>query len=186
MHLSPKELFLIAHDTNIQEYIKENLHDPWVGTPFANYRYLDNKQKGMMGEIYVKKIFENCGYKVSFASTSTAGHDLVINDILTEVKFSLAHTDHKKKQTKHDEFIMNHVALGKNWERLIFIGVNRDDMSFRAKYMTKKLFRDAIKKGHLFSVQQGGKHGGNDDYIISSKKLRELMNSNYMKDLNEW
>ena len=31
---------------SIQQYIKDNICDPWDGTPFAGYKFLNNKQKG--------------------------------------------------------------------------------------------------------------------------------------------
>jgi len=45
--------------------------------------------------------FEAAGHEVKRAKTSTAGHDRVIDNILTEIKFSLATRD-KKGGVKED------------------------------------------------------------------------------------
>jgi hypothetical protein len=179
-------IFEISKENEVQNYIKENLFDPWVNTPFSGYRFMDNKQKGALGEMIVRLFFSKYGFPVKKAETSTSGHDLVIGDILTEVKFSLSHTDIQRKKTKEDCFTMNHVAIGKDWERLIFLGVNFDTSKVRCKFMTKDLFLEALNTGEYFSYQQGGKNTKNDDYIIASNKLVKLIKSRYMKDVSEW
>lgn len=186
MQLTSEQIYNVANSAVIQNYIQENLYDPWIGTPFEGYRYMDSKQKGALGEIYVSLLFEACGYDVEFAETSTAGHDRVINGIRTEIKFSLAHTNNKKRILKEDCFTMNHVAVGKDWERLIFLAINGDPNKVRAMYMTKKEFKQALDTSEYFSHQQGGKSGDNDDYMIASGKIVKLMNSGYMKSLSEW
>jgi hypothetical protein len=184
--LDTSRIFEIAANDEVQNYIKENLFDPWVGTPFAGYRFMDNKQKGALGEMIVKFFFEKSGLTVKKAKTSTSGHDLVIDGILTEVKFSLSHTDIKKKKTKEDCFTMNHVAIGKDWQRLIFLGINKDRSRIRCKFMTKQMFSDALECKNIFSYQQGGKKTKNDDFIIAQRKLVTLMDSPFMKDISEW
>lgn len=184
--LEHSEIFNIASEDNIQNYIKENLFDPWIGTPFAGYRFMDNKQKGALGEMIVATFFKKYGIVVKKALSSTSGHDLIIGNILTEVKFSLSHTDIKNQKIKQDCFTMNHVAIGKDWERLIFLGLNFDRTKTRFRFMTKQSFKDALDDGRFFSHQQGGKGAMNDDYIIASSKLSKLMGSPFMKDVSEW
>lgn len=186
MNLTSSEIYNLANSPEIQEFIKANLYDPWVGTPFEGYRYMDNKQKGALGEMYVSLLFKAAGHKVDFARTSTAGHDRVIDGIQTEIKFSLAHTNNKKQTLKNDCFTMNHVAVGKDWERLIFLAINGDPNKVRAMYMTKEDFKIALNTGKYFSHQQGGKKSDNDDYMIASAKIIKLMNSGFMKELKEW
>jgi len=35
---------------------------------------------------------------------------------------------------------MNHVAIGKDWERLVFVGVNKNEVDIRMKFITKEQF----------------------------------------------
>lgn len=186
MQLISTEIYNIANRSEIQDFIKQNLYDPWVGTPFEGYRYMDSKQKGALGEMYVSLLFNACGYDVKIAETSTAGHDRVIDNIRTEIKFSLAHTNIKEKTLKEDCFTMNHVAVGKDWDRLIFLAINDDPNKVRAMYMTKENFKLALNTGEYFSHQQGGKKSDNDDYMIASAKIIKLMKSGFMKELREW
>ena len=81
---------------------------------------------------------------------------------------------------------MNHVAVGKDWDRLIFIGVNENPNEFKAVYMTKEMFENCLKTDNHFNHQQGGKNSKNDDYMVTEKKLRELMQSEYVKELSAW
>lgn len=114
------DMMNIAGKAHIQSYIAQNLCDPWEETPFSGYRYMDNKQKGALGEMLVREYFIDLGHEVKTAETSTSGYDLVIDGIRTEVKFSLAHTDIKNNKTKADCFTMNHVAVGKIGKDLFF------------------------------------------------------------------
>ena len=77
-------------DGSLQNYIEQNLADPWKGTPFEGYVYMSPKQKGEFGERFTTKYLEHLGHKVKRAKTSTAGHDRVVDNLLTEIKFSLA------------------------------------------------------------------------------------------------
>jgi len=181
---------LIATDEELVNFINANLYDPWTGTPYEGYRYLDNKQKGNYGEIFASKILEKDGLVVEKAKKSNDSYDRKIGDYKVEIKFSLSHTDHKKKSTKKDQFTLNHVALEKNWDRLVFVGINYEDSDSIGKFMEKsdfeKLMKDSDEFYNYFSRQQGGKKSNNDDYISTGKKLKNLINSDYMKDLSEW
>ena len=114
-------------DGSLRSYIEENLEDPWKGTPFEGYVYMSPKQKGEFGERFTTKYLEVLGYDVKRAKTSTAGHDRVVDDLLTEIKFSLACRNKKKDGVIVDKFIINHVSSGKDWERLVFVGVNPNE-----------------------------------------------------------
>lgn len=176
----------VANTTELQEYKNKNLFDPWIGTSLEGYRYMNNKQKGAFGEKYVQIVMESFGHDVKPAATSTAGHDRVINGILTEIKFSVTKTNTPKRTLTEDDFTINHVAVGKDWERLIFFGVNKDPSKFRAKFMTKEQFVRALEETDFITSQQGGKKSGNDDWMISGKRLCKMMESKYMQDLTEW
>ena len=86
---------------------------------------------------------------------------------------------------------MNHVAQHKNWDRLVFVGINYSIDKSIGKFMEKTTFDDLLHNNKqifdmYFSIQQGGKNSNNDDYISSGKKLENLLNSEYMKDLSQW
>ena len=87
----------IFEDGSLQDYINQNAQDPWIGTPFQGYVFMSPKQKGEFGERFVSKLMTLSGSEVKRAKTSTAGHDRVIDGILTEIKFSLATRDKKGK-----------------------------------------------------------------------------------------
>tara|TARA_B100002019_G_scaffold136357_1_gene117492 strand:+ start:205 stop:741 length:537 start_codon:yes stop_codon:yes gene_type:complete len=175
--------FLFA-DGTLREYIDDNLKDPWKGTPFEGYVFMSPKQKGEFGERFVSKFMEEMSCKVKRAATSTAGHDRVIDDILTEIKFALA-TRNKKGGVTVDKFIINHVSVGKDWQRLIFCGVNPDEKDLRIFFITKENFEAHLKSDKCyFNVQQGGKSVGNDDYICTN--VAALLECDFVEEITKW
>ena len=185
----------IFEDGSLQDYINENTQDPWVGTNFEGYVFMSPKQKGEFGERFVHKYMELLEYRLERAATSTAGHDRVILEYLeevmtsrylTEIKFSLACRDKKDKtQVNKDQFIINHVSVGKDWERLIFCGINPNEEDVRFVFITKEDFEAHLKSDTCyFKVQQGGKKIGNDDYICNY--VEELLECDFVKDISEW
>jgi hypothetical protein len=125
----------------------------------------------------------NSGTDVKRAKTSTAGHDRVIDNILTEIKFSLATRDNGG--VKKDSFIINHVSKDKDWERLIFVGINPDWESARLVYFTKEDFLSHLdSEDCLFAHQQGGKSIENDDYICT--KVNKLVECDWVKNIHLW
>ena len=116
------------NDGSLRDYIMSNAQDPWEDTPFKGYVHMSPKQKGEFGERFVTKYLQGAGHTVKRAKTSTAGHDRVVDEILTEIKFSLATRD-RKGGVKKDSFIINHVSKDKDWERLVFFGINPDNSS---------------------------------------------------------
>ena len=172
-------------DGSLRSYIEENLEDPWNGTPFEGYVYMSPKQKGEFGERFTTKYLEVLGYDVKRAKTSTAGHDRVVDNSLTEIKFSLACRNKKKDGVIVDKFIINHVSSGKDWERLVFVGVNPDESDLRVVWFSKEDFNTHLTSTNpLFKVQQGGKKVGNDDYICT--KVANLLECDFVKDISEW
>ena len=172
-------------DGSLQNYISKNLADPWKGTPFEGYVYMSPKQKGEFGERFTSKYLQLLGFDVKRAKTSTAGHDRVVSDILTEIKFSLATRNKSKGGVVFDKFIINHVSSGKDWERLIFVGINEKEEDMRVVWFTKEDFNNHIKSDNsLFNVQQGGKSVGNDDYICT--KVDSLLQCDWVKSIDLW
>jgi len=174
---------MILEELEIKKIIAEESHNPWALTVFKNYKSLTNKSKGKVGEKIVEKYMIDKKHKV--INSIGTGYDRIIDGIKTEIKFSLAQTDTRKKTIKPDVFMLNHISIHKDWERLIFLGINLDE-SYYIKYMTKESFKKALETGNYFNYQQGGSALKNDDYMISNKKLIQLLNSKYMFDIDNW
>jgi hypothetical protein len=175
--------FIFA-DGTLRQYITDNLKDPWKDTPFDSYVFMSPKQKGEFGERFVSKFMTLAGRNVKRAKTSTAGHDRVIDDIPTEIKFALSTRD-KSGGIVKDKFIINHVSVCKDWERLIFCGINEDENDARIMWFTKEDFVEHLNSDKCyFNIQQGGKGGGNDDYICTN--VAALLECNFVRDISEW
>ena len=184
MNTSPQMFDSIFDDGSLQQYIADNLKDPWIDTPFEGYVFLSPKQKGEFGERFVSKYFEAKGSQVKRAKSSTAGHDRVIDAILTEIKFGLATRD-KKSGVKEDQFIINHVSKDKDWERLVFFGINSTEETSRFFWFTKEDFIQHLDSNEcVFACQQGGKSIGNDDYICT--KINKLKSMPFIKSMDQW
>ena len=174
----------LFEDGSLQEYISKNAKDPWIGTPFEGYVHMSPKQKGEFGERFVSKFFELMHCNVKRAKTSTAGHDRVVDNYLTEIKFSLATRD-KNGGVKKDQFIINHVSKDKDWERLVFFGINQSQNDSRLIWFTKEDFLTHLESDeNCFASQQGGKSIGNDDYICT--KVDRLIECSFVKSITEW
>ena len=172
-------------DGSLQNYIEQNLEDPWQRTPFEGYVFMSPKQKGEFGERFTSKYLTHLGCNVKRAKTSTAGHDRVVDDILSEIKFSLAIRNRSKGGVIFDKFIINHVSSGKDWERLVFVGVNENEEDLRVIWFTKEDFNNYIASSNsLFKVQQGGKGVGNDDYICTN--VKNLLECEWVKSISVW
>ena len=172
----------IFEDGSLQEYISQNVQDPWVGTPFEGYVFMSPKQKGIFGERFVSKYFVLKGSKVE--KPKNTGHDRIIDAILTEIKFSLATRD-KKGGVNEDQFIINHVSKDKNWERLVFFGINPTEEDCRFFWFSKEDFIQHLESDEcVFAAQQGGKSIGNDDYICT--KIDKLKSMSFVKSLDQW
>lgn len=176
--------YSIFEDGSLQDYINQNAQDPWVGTPFQGYVFMSPKQKGEFGERFVSKYFESKGNEVKRAKTSTAGHDRIIDGIMTEIKFSVA-TRNKTGGVNEDQFIINHVSKNKDWQRLIFFGINPIENNCCFFWFTKEDFIEHLKSDECtFASQQGGKSIGNDDYICT--KVNKLKSMSFAKSMNQW
>ena len=167
--------------STLSTYIKSCLNDPWVNTPYEGYVYLTPKQKGHYGELFVSEFMENMLCTVDAAPSSTAGHDRVIDGIRVEIKFSLA--VRKGGRVKPNTFVINHVSVGKDWERLIFCGINPEGMTMF--YITKEDFITELNRDDsLFHHQQGGKTVNNDDYMCTN--VSEFSKREYVSPITAW
>lgn len=179
----------IANSPYLQSYIQKNINDPWAMTPYFGYRHIDNAQKGAYGEMFTSLLMNGMGFSVQ--PPENRGHDRIIDGYKTEIKFSLAHANKNKNGTIPNQFTMNHVSLNKDWDRLIFIGINHPDTEIEpiSFYFTKTDFIEFMKTDDFFtcfSYQQGGTKLENDDYISAGKKLITLSESSLTKSLNTW
>ena len=174
----------IVSDQSIQNFIKDNTQDCWEGTPFARYRFMDNRAKGKFGEIIVKSILTKSGFSVD--RPTNLGHDCIVNGIKTEIKFSLALTNNKTFSIRPNVFMLNHVSLSKDWERLIFLGINPTGHENILFWFTKDMITDLINTKQFFKSQQAGNAGGNDDYIVAGEDVFRLYNSPYVNKLEAW
>lgn len=176
----------IFSDGDLLKYIQQNVIDPWENTPFEGYVFMSPKQKGEFGERFVSKFFEINGHQVKKAKTSTAGHDRVINGILTEIKFSVSCRGSKnKKQVVKDKFVINHISKDKDWERLIFCGINEKEEDIRIVWFFKKDFIEYLNSEDcIFKYQQGGKKIQNDDYICTD--VESMLELPFVRNISEW
>lgn len=181
----------------IREYIKSMINDPWVGTDLEGYKFIGNVQKGKVGEEYVSNYMKNVlGCEVLPANCGNNGpYDRVIDSINTEIKFSVAHSDNKSdfptvKRNRRGEvnWIINHVAMEKSWERIIFCGIDLVEKVAvpNLVWCTKQDFINCLNETNFFKPQQNGKNGTNDDYMCSSSNVIKWMNSEYTKDISAW
>jgi hypothetical protein len=173
----------IFKDGSLEKYIKNNLFDPWRNTYFAGYVYLDPKQKGMFGENYIEKYLTLTDHVVK--KPKNPGHDRIVDNIKTEFKFSLA-AKTKSGKIEKDRFFINHVSKDKDWDRLIFFGINENIEESKFIYFDKNSFVEYVNSGGdgMFRLQQGGGKIGNDDYMCFN--VTGLRTLSFVKDISEW
>jgi hypothetical protein len=200
----------------VSDFLKEDprwetlnqLNENWADDPtFSRYHKKGNKEKGVLGEYYVENIFKSLGAAVVATRDSEyrgTDFDMVVDGFKTEVKFSLANST--KTTINVDRFIINHVAVEKNWDRLVFCGINPLGCSSNRVQMyfcDKKDFEDYINPFALsaratndlgarkkifgscvFKPQQGGLKTLNDDYICTN--FKELVKLPFFKNIELW
>lgn len=154
------------------------------GGKFANYCSVNNPTKGMFGESVASDVITSFGLTVTKALGP--GHDRRINGIRTEIKISLAQTNRKKNQIIKNLWMINHVGLKKDWERVILLLINPNREDDRVVWFSKESFLEMIKTNEYFTFQQGGERGENDDRMSTGKRVMTLINSRFAKDLSEW
>lgn len=160
----------------------------WVGTPFEHYYLYPNSKRGQIGEEVISEYIKRT-FNIIFTARTDTSHDRNTvfyesgsRKIPVEMKTSLA------TNGKRDAFVFNHIALSKNFERLILLGVNIGDTSPHHLYwMSREDIQRAINQ-RFFSRQQGGKHGTNDDYmwVTSPKKIGILRQTGLLHQFDAW
>ena len=165
-------------DGELEEFISnkilsiENKNKKWKNTIFEKYYILGTRPKGDFGELFVKKYLSMKGYQIT--KRKNTGHDCLVDGIKTEIKFSL-------------EGLINHVAIHKDWERIIFCFIKMPEEDSLFLYMEKSDFIQHINSNDsVFDRQQGGKEGENDDYTCKEKDLIILKSMEQAKCISEW
>jgi hypothetical protein len=167
--------------------ILNRINNNWANDPiFENYHKLGNKQKGVLGEYFVENYMKTLKGSTVNNPTNT-GHDRIIDGHKTEIKFSLANST--RDMININKFMINHVSIGKDWDRLVFCGINPLDCDadrVRMYYFSKEDFQDYMENTFepIFRHQQAGAKGGNDDYICV--KFDEFVNLPFTKEINLW
>jgi hypothetical protein len=129
--------------------------------------------------------------------------DMVVDGFKTEIKFSLANS--KGNKINVDKFIINHVAVGKNWDRLVFCGINpmgsservhmyfadkQDFKDYMDSFVVPARATDDIKLRKqifgtcVFKPQQGGFKTLNDDYMCTN--FKKLVALPFIKEIKLW
>lgn len=184
-------LFEVAAEPSVRQYIDANLYDPWVNTPFQGYVFLGAKKQGTYGERFISAALQKLGLFID--APLNTGHDRQVGLskdqlIKTEFKFSLAQRDCEKQIVKPDVFSINHMAISKDWDRMIFCGINPQPHQSPFIFITKEDFIAEMQLSEpVFKPQQSGKNGGNDDYIIQGiRGIREFLNRPYIQQITAW
>jgi len=179
-------------NNNLMESIAKNkeglriIPDCWQRTMMEGYQHLSLKGKGSFGESVVSDLFNLSGSTVE--SPENTGHDRIIDKRKTEIKFSVAGKDKKTGQPKKDKFMINHLSVGKDWERLVFMGINPEieEDSVVVWFSHHDFAKPGGIKEKYFKPQQGGKKVANDDWMCSSTDVRNLLLDSMVHSNLEW
>ena len=76
--------------------------------------------------------------------------------------------------------MFNHISCNKDWERLLLLGINKDN--YHMNWISKE---DFIRRIDIFSYQQGGKEIKNDDFMFV-KKYSVLESSGILQHMENW
>lgn len=144
------------------ELFKCDFVNPWKDTPLEDYYCVQPKIKGVQGEKIAETILKELGYDIKPATSS--GNDRLVNGVKTEIKFSAA------SERNYDwKFTFNHIGFKKDWEDIIFVGVNGDLNIHITKYNKNSFPKEFVSR------QQGGKSGDNDDFMSTGAKSQKIM-----------
>ncbi len=162
---------LLSSDS-LASYFKPR-HNPYKDTIFENYYLLNNKTKGTVGEKFAQEASALLNRKTK--KRTSPGHDIIIDDIKTEVKVSLA------TNGVSDKFTFNHMATSKDYDRILLVGLNPEHTYM--VWITKEDFIDFVIGEKYFTHQQGGKKSDNDDYMyITRDSWQDFLNEPCVHD----
>ena len=180
----------IATSEELQKFYVDVVHQNWVGTNWESHARVPNKAKGTAGEKIVKKYL--LANDNTIKPRLNEGHDVICNGHKLEIKFSMAKSQKSKKGSliKPNNWMFNHVEMGKDWTHIIFVGINPPKKWSKADnigeweeevvLLVKKEDLQSIYKTEkwyeVFRRQQGGEKSNNDDWLIDSKtRIENLM-----------
>jgi len=165
----------IFEDGSLELYISNNIEDPWNKTKYKGYVHMSPKQKGEFGERFTEKHLTINGFDVKSAPSSTSGYDRIVNGKKCEIKYGLA--TRKNGGVTKDSFIINHVSKEKDWDFLLFIGIN-SEKNMRIIWFKREDFKENCSV--CFNIQQGGKKIDNDDYMCT--RINDLIKCDWVHE----
>jgi hypothetical protein len=163
--------------------------DNWRLSRWNIWQKQGNKKKGKTGENLIEHYLEAKKYENNHAGGASLDFDLQFNEHNIEVKTSFALKT--KGEIIHDNFKWQHIGMHKNWEYIVFIGINpevplgrvrrgwrADPKELNVLWFTKEQISTFCEQG-LMTPQQGGLNGGNDDWWTTTPFFKTI---NYGKD----
>ena len=114
----------IVVSQELEELYEKLVHENWVGTNWEKHSKVPNKAKGTAGETIVKKYLLANGNIIK--PRINEGHDALCNGKKIEIKFSMAKSTKSKKGCliQPNNWMFNHIEMGKDWDILILVGIN--------------------------------------------------------------
>lgn len=174
MKLNPQLNEQLLSSSGLATYFKPRTN-PYKDTIFEHYYLLNNKTKGTVGEKFAEEASKQLNRPTK--KRTSVGHDIIISDIKTEVKVSLA------TNGQEDVFTFNHLAASKDFDRILLVGLclNHTYMV----WLNKQDFVNLISQGKYFKPQQGGKDSGNDDYMyVTGGSWKDFLNEPCVHDFS--
>lgn len=154
-------------------YNECDLSNYWQETPYESYYQIGAKSKGVVGEHIIKCYLQDKGFSV--IPRISPGHDMIINNIKAEVKFSLA-----SKRNYCNEYTFNHIGVLKDWERIIFCGIN-GDLQEQVVWFSKEDMIGIVGDNRYFSRQEG-----DDDFFSMGGRSKNLLCHSLAKSMEDW
>jgi hypothetical protein len=152
-------------------------NNPWEGTPFEKYYQTGAKQKGALGELIVASFLESEGMIVD--KSKNQGHDRIVNNYKTEIKFSCA-----SKRNQDFLFTFNHISFCKDWERIIFCGIN-GNLEAKIVWFSKENMKELLDES-ILKHQQAGQENNLDDYCIMGTNSKKLLFHPLAKEMSSF
>ena len=158
--------------------------DGWETSKFNAWQKQGNKAKGTTGENYIKYFLDTQGYLNVVKVGGCRDHDLKSDSQNIEVKTSFAMKNDGK--IIHDSWKFQHIGFHKDWEYIVFIGINpplsmgrvrrgwRDNpKDFNVAWFTREQLEN-FRNEELLTPQQGGKKGENDDWWTTGSFFKDI------------
>ena len=185
--IAEMEFNKLFEDGKLNAYVEQKTCDPWKDTIWKGYKLLGTYQKGQYGEDVIERLLTNKGLKVTKGPEWKARgpFDRLVNNIKTEFKFSLSHTN-DNNEIENSCWAINHLAAHKDWERLVFLGINKNAENILVLFTKSDWLKHIDSNRCLFGKQQSGKKGGNDDYMCTANNIQKLLKLPFVKKISEW